>query len=81
MDDWPKIMIVFTFLRTPQRSSVCMALSRGIIRIWQQTGNCKYAKEFPDLSQEGGPSLEIISMTHHGSWSKYAVRERTVMPV
>ena len=30
----------------------------------------QYAKEFPGFSPESSPSLEIISMEHHGSWSK-----------
>ena len=30
----------------------------------------QYAREFPGFSQESSPSLEIISMEHHGSWSK-----------
>ncbi len=32
----------------------------------------QYAKEFPGLSRESSPSLEIISMEHHGSEQEYA---------
>jgi hypothetical protein len=65
-----KILIDFTFTNAAGKSGVDGAEPGHHADLAEDKKLRKYAKEFPGFSQKSSPSLEIISMEHHGSWSK-----------
>jgi hypothetical protein len=77
-------MIDFTFTNAAGKSGKDGAEAGYNADLAEDAKLQQYAKEFPGFSPESSPSLEIISMEHHGPWSTAAgarVRVSTGMPV
>ncbi len=65
-----KTLIDFTFTNAAGKSGKDGAEAGYHADLAEDAKLQQYAKEFPGFSPESSPSLEIISMEHHGSWSK-----------